>query len=65
MFDVTLASHQFTKGSAATSSAHRIVYNNTTGELFYDADGAGGMAQIKFANIGKELVLKADMFLVI
>jgi serralysin len=65
MFGDTLASHQFTKGSAATSSAHRIVYNTTTGELFYDADGAGGMAQIKFANIGKDLALRADMFLVV
>ena len=49
----TLAATSFTIGSAATTNSHRIIYNKTTGELFYDADGSGMAAgQTKFAMIG-------------
>jgi Ca2+-binding RTX toxin-like protein len=34
-----LAGTAFKLGAAATTAAHRIVYNQATGELFYDADG--------------------------
>ena len=43
---------EFRLGSAATSSSHHIIYNQNTGELFYDADGAGGQAQVLFARLG-------------
>ena len=36
-------------GGAATTAAHRIVYDPATGNLFYDSDGVGGAAQILFA----------------
>jgi Ca2+-binding RTX toxin-like protein len=36
-------------GSAAADADDRIVYDPATGNLFYDADGAGGVAQILFA----------------
>jgi serralysin len=48
-----LDSAAFTIGAAATTGAHRIIYNRTSGELSYDADGAGLAAgQVKFAFIG-------------
>jgi serralysin len=53
----------FTKGTAATSDTHRLIYNPSTGDLFYDADGVGGAAQVKFAVLAKDLVaLSAQNF---
>jgi Ca2+-binding RTX toxin-like protein len=57
-----LASSAFALGTAATTAAHRIVYNQSTGDLFYDADGAGGMAAVKFAVIANHLQLSAASF---
>jgi Ca2+-binding RTX toxin-like protein len=57
-----LAGSAFALGAAATTAAHRIVYNQSTGELFYDADGAGGVAAIKFAVIANHLQLSASSF---
>jgi Ca2+-binding RTX toxin-like protein len=35
--------------SVAADNSDRLIYNKTTGELFYDSDGAGGASKIKFA----------------
>jgi Ca2+-binding RTX toxin-like protein len=56
-----LANSAFTLGTA-TTAAHRIVYNQSTGDLFYDADGAGGVAAIKFAVIATHAQLSAASF---
>jgi len=62
----TLAATAFTTGTAATTSLHRIVYNKTTGELFYDADGSGMAAgQTKFATISAGQTLAASHFLLV
>ena len=50
----TLAASAFWSGAGATS-AHdaddRVVLDTTTGALYYDADGAGGMAAVQFATL--------------
>jgi Ca2+-binding RTX toxin-like protein len=46
-----LDSVYFTVGTAATDSLDRIIYDYATGALYYDADGLGGAAQIKFAQL--------------
>jgi Ca2+-binding RTX toxin-like protein len=38
------------------------VYNQATGDLFYDADGAGAAAAVKFAVIANHLQLSAASF---
>jgi Ca2+-binding RTX toxin-like protein len=57
-----LASSAFALGTAATTASHRIVYNQATGDLSYDADGAGGVAAVKFAVIANHLQLSAASF---
>jgi Ca2+-binding RTX toxin-like protein len=57
-----LSGAAFKLGAAATAAEHRIVYNQSTGELFYDADGAGAAAAIKFALIANHAQLSAASF---
>jgi Ca2+-binding RTX toxin-like protein len=50
----TLAVTAFVKGAgfvSAKDATDRIVYNTTTGDLFYDRDGLGGVAAVKFATL--------------
>jgi Ca2+-binding RTX toxin-like protein len=51
----TLAAGQFHAASGATS-AHdaddRIIYDTSSGALYYDSDGLGGKAAIAFATLG-------------
>jgi serralysin len=49
----------------ATTAAHRILYNTTTGDISYDADGSGAAtAAIAFANVYGRPLLNAGDFLV-
>lgn len=60
----TLAPEQLTIGSNATDSNHRIVYDNTSGSLFYDSDGVGSAEQILFAQLSPHLALTPSNFIV-
>ncbi|ESQ74201.1 polysaccharide lyase family 7 protein [Asticcacaulis sp. AC402] len=44
-----LTSESFGLGASATQDDHRIVYDQTTGALYYDKDGCGAAAQVQFA----------------
>ncbi len=59
-----LRGDKFWIGAKAHDSSDRIIYDRTTGALYYDPDGTGHEQQIKFAVIGKT-ELSAAAFLVI
>ena len=46
-------------------SGDRILYKQATGELFYDADGSGNGASVKFAVLDNKAALTAADFLVV
>ncbi len=52
-------------GEAATESFHHLIYEDSTGLLYYDADGMGGELQVLLARIQSGLALTADDFRVI
>ena len=59
-----LAASAFLIGAAATTSAHRILYDNATGLLAYDSDGNGAAAAIAVATITSGLALTSSQFTV-
>jgi Ca2+-binding RTX toxin-like protein len=61
----TLNAGAFVVGAAAGDVNDRIVYNNATGQLFYDADGSGAGAAVQFATLSSGLALTASDFLVL
>ncbi len=48
----TLNAGAFNTGAVATQADDRVLFETTTKSLFYDADGLGGVAAVKFATIG-------------
>jgi len=58
----SLKSSTFGLGAGATTWAQRVIYNGSTGELFYDADGSGGVAQVKIAQLASGLALSYTSF---
>ena len=62
----TLSASAFTIGSAAHDADDRIIYNDLTGALMFDADGTGDTAAVQFATLnGDQSALSAIDFLVI
>jgi Ca2+-binding RTX toxin-like protein len=49
--DGTLDAAAFVAGTAATQGGHRIVYDQASGNIWYDADGNGAAAAILFAQV--------------
>jgi Ca2+-binding RTX toxin-like protein len=60
-----LSSYLFTVGAAATPADQRIVYDQNTGALSYDADGSGSQAAIQFAKLSAGTYLTAYQFTVV
>ncbi|SFL49400.1 M57 family metalloprotease [Methylorubrum salsuginis] len=52
-------------GKAAVDLDDRILYRQTTGELFYDADGSGKGASVKIAVLDNKVALTADDFFIV
>ncbi|MGF9757382.1 calcium-binding protein [Microvirga sp. 0TCS3.31] len=59
---IYMDSSAFAVGSTATTALHRIVYNQGTGALSYDADGLGGAAQVQFAQLKAGTALTSYQF---
>jgi serralysin len=59
-----LDANAFVIGTAALDGDDRIIYNSTTGGLFYDADGDGAGAAIQFATLTGAPTLIADDFII-
>jgi beta-glucanase (GH16 family) len=60
-----LASSAFVTGTKAIHATDRIIYNATTGDLYYDPDGSGAAAQVKFAHLAPGLHLTNGNFVVV
>ncbi|MEH2216983.1 MAG: calcium-binding protein [Nostoc sp.] len=61
----SLSANQFTIGTSATTSAQRLIYDSSTGGLFFDQDGSeGGFTQVKFAQLSVGLSLTNNNFVV-
>ncbi|HVQ07468.1 MAG TPA: M10 family metallopeptidase C-terminal domain-containing protein [Allosphingosinicella sp.] len=52
-------------GSVAIDADDHIIYNSTTGALFYDVDGVGGADAVQFATLTPGLALTVSDFSVI
>jgi serralysin len=57
-----LAASAFSIGQVATTAAHRILYDATSGLLSYDQDGLNGAAAVAFATLSPRLSLTAASF---
>jgi serralysin len=60
-----LAGSAFRAGTAATTAAHRVIYDQATGTLSYDADGSGAGAAVVFAQLTAGTALTAADFFVV
>lgn len=49
---VGISSAAFYAGTAAHDASDRIIYDKSTGALYYDADGDGAGAAVQFATVG-------------
>jgi Ca2+-binding RTX toxin-like protein len=57
----SVASSQFVVGNAALDAGDRIMYDNATGDVFYDSDGTGPTAAIRFARLSAGLADPTDV----
>lgn len=56
------APSSFYIGSQAHNASDRIIYDKSTGKLWYDADGTGRIAPVEFAMVSSGLKLTSENF---
>ncbi len=61
----SLSAADFVIGARAGDASDRIIYNSSTGALYYDADGSGSGAAQQIASLSKGLALTAADFLLV
>jgi Ca2+-binding RTX toxin-like protein len=62
---VKIEADMFVNGTRAQDAEDRIIYDRDTGSLYYDRDGTGSAAQVKFATLMNKAKLSYHDFLVI
>ncbi|HYI65013.1 MAG TPA: hypothetical protein VEW71_09025, partial [Allosphingosinicella sp.] len=60
-----LNANAFVVGSAAADADDRIIYDQSTGALYFDADGSGDGAAVQFATLQGGPSLTAADFVVV
>ena len=60
-----LAATAFVSGANALDAADRIIYNATTGALYFDSDGIGASAQLQFGTLTPGLILTNGDFAIV
>lgn len=61
----SIAAGQFVAGTAALDADDRILYDQASGTIWYDADGNGGGAAVAFAQLNGGTTLVASDFIVV
>ncbi|MGF1566687.1 MAG: hypothetical protein ACFCVD_01190 [Nodosilinea sp.] len=60
-----ISANQFVLGAGAADASDRFIYNNTSGELYFDRDGTGGQAQVLLATLsGAPTISNADIVVI-
>lgn len=60
-----LAANQFAQGAAATTASQRIVYDSSSGNLWYDADGLGKGKALLIAVLDNHVqIVHSDLWLI-
>ena len=59
-----LVQQAFVVGTQAQDGRDHVIYDPASGNLFYDADGAGGAAQTLIAHLSRDLALSHTDFIV-
>ncbi|NGN42586.1 calcium-binding protein [Mesorhizobium sp. CGMCC 1.15528] len=60
-----LAAGAFHTGTAAHDATDRIIYNKSTGALWFDKDGIGGATAVQFATLSPGLAMTANEFFIV
>ena len=63
--NTTLNASLFRLGTSATTASDRFIYDQTTGNLFFDADGIGEVVQVQIAQFSNQVALSSANITVI